>query len=85
MKNVYTFAAIIVHCLTATALVSGQAAVTQSKSQETDWRGVVVFEDDFERSESQEKTDEPGNGWSTNSKKRAKGNTWCFSYTRCPL
>src|SRR3954467_5090729 len=36
--------------------------------------GRLIFEDDFARNESQEKTDEPGNGWSTNSKSRAKGN-----------
>lgn len=35
--------------------------------------GRLLFEDSFERSESQEKTDEPGNGWGTNSKSRAKG------------
>jgi hypothetical protein len=35
--------------------------------------GQLIFQDDFERSESQEKTDEPGNGWGTNSKSRAKG------------
>jgi hypothetical protein len=35
--------------------------------------GVVIFSDDFNRSESQEKTDEPGRGWGTNSKSRAKG------------
>ncbi len=34
----------------------------------------LLFEDDFERSESQETSDEPGNGWTTNSKKRAAGN-----------
>jgi hypothetical protein len=34
--------------------------------------GTLIFEDDFERSESQEDTDEPGNGWNTNSKSRAK-------------
>lgn len=74
MKNFCTFAVTIVYCLIATALVSGQETATESKSQEIDSRGVVVFEDDFERNELQEKTDEPGNGWSTNSKKRAKGN-----------
>lgn len=37
-------------------------------------KGELIFSDDFERSESQEKTDEPGNGWGTNSKSRAKGN-----------
>lgn len=36
--------------------------------------GQLIFSDDFTRSESQEKTDEPGNGWGTNSKSRAKGN-----------
>jgi hypothetical protein len=33
----------------------------------------LVFQDDFERSESQEERDEPGNGWATNSAKRAQG------------
>ncbi len=36
--------------------------------------GTVMFEDSFERPESQETKDEPGNGWGTNSKSRAKGN-----------
>lgn len=36
--------------------------------------GRLIFEDSFERNESQEKTDEPGRGWGTNSKSRAKGN-----------
>jgi len=36
--------------------------------------GELIFEDDFERSESQEEKDEPGNGWGTNSKSRANGN-----------
>lgn len=36
--------------------------------------GQLLFQDDFARSESQEKTDEPGNGWGTNSKGRAKNN-----------
>jgi hypothetical protein len=35
--------------------------------------GKLIFKDDFNRSESQEKTDEPGNGWGTNSRSRAKG------------
>lgn len=35
--------------------------------------GELLFEDDFERTESQEIKDEPGNGWGTNSKSRAKG------------
>ncbi len=36
-------------------------------------QGKLIFHDDFNRSESQEKTDEPGNGWGTNSAKRAQG------------
>lgn len=35
--------------------------------------GRLIFQDDFARTESQEKTDEPGNGWATNSRSRAKG------------
>ena len=34
----------------------------------------MIFEDDFDRNEPQEQTDEPGNGWRTNSKTRAGGN-----------
>ncbi len=36
--------------------------------------GTLLFEDNFERSESQETKDEVGEGWGTNSKTRAKGN-----------
>lgn len=35
--------------------------------------GQIVFQDDFNRSTPQSKTDSPGNGWSTNSRARAKG------------
>lgn len=35
--------------------------------------GELIFEDHFERNESQEKTDEIGNGWGSNSKTRAAG------------
>lgn len=35
--------------------------------------GELVFQDDFERAELQEERDEPGNGWVTNSAKRAQG------------
>jgi hypothetical protein len=35
--------------------------------------GKLIFQDDFNRNESQETSDEPGNGWGTNSKSRAKG------------
>ena len=37
-------------------------------------KGDLIFQDDFERTESDEKKEEPGNGWITNSKSRAKGN-----------
>jgi len=40
----------------------------------SDEHGELIFEDDFERIESQETEDEPGNGWETNSRTRAKGN-----------
>jgi hypothetical protein len=36
--------------------------------------GTLVFQDNFERVESQQEKDEPGNGWNTNSRSRAKGN-----------
>lgn len=36
--------------------------------------GKLIFLDDFERSESNDSKEEPGNGWLTNSKSRAKGN-----------
>ena len=39
-----------------------------------DAQGTLIFEDDFNRNESQEDKDEIGNGWGSNSAKRAKGN-----------
>lgn len=39
-----------------------------------DDQGKLLFQDDFQRTESQETKDDPGNGWGTNSKSRAKGN-----------
>ena len=47
---------------------------TLSSALVADDRGTLIFEDDFERNESQEATDEIGNGWGTNSKSRAGGN-----------
>ncbi len=52
-------------CLSALALFTHLAAED---------RGTLIFEDDFERTESQESKDEPGKGWGTNSKSRAQGN-----------
>ena len=37
-------------------------------------KATLIFQDDFERSESQELKEEIGNGWATNSEKRAAGN-----------
>ncbi len=39
-----------------------------------DEKATLIFEDDFERSESDDTKEEIGKGWSSNSKKRAKGN-----------
>ena len=36
--------------------------------------GELIFEDDFERNESQEEKEEIGKGWGSNSKRRANGN-----------
>lgn len=53
----------------ALAFTLGLGLVTLSLADQ----GKLIFHDDFNRSESQEKTDEPGNGWGTNSAKRAQG------------
>ena len=45
-----------------------------ASSADADERGTLIFEDDFERNESQEIKDEVGNGWGTNSRTRAGGN-----------
>lgn len=51
-------------CFSIASLSVGQA----------DEPGTLLFSDDFERSESQEQKDEIGNGWGSNSRKRAQGN-----------
>ena len=55
-----------------TALVHFLGLISSFTLAATDF-GELVFQDDFERSESQEKKDEPGKGWATNSNKRAQG------------
>jgi hypothetical protein len=55
-------------------LLSFLAFLALTTAASADDLGELLFQDDFARSESQEKTDEPGNGWETNSKSRAKGN-----------
>ena len=37
-------------------------------------KGKLIFQDDFERNETDESKEQLGKGWSTNSKRRAKGN-----------
>ena len=49
------------------------SALVLNSVMATDDRGELMFEDRFERNESQETKDEPGNGWGTNSRSRAKG------------
>ncbi|MEN8772119.1 MAG: family 16 glycoside hydrolase [Akkermansiaceae bacterium] len=39
-----------------------------------DEKATLIFQDDFERQESDDSKEEIGKGWSSNSKKRAKGN-----------
>lgn len=39
-----------------------------------DQKSTLIFEDNFERSESDDSKEEIGNGWGSNSKSRAKGN-----------
>ena len=53
-----------------TALGSIVLAMTASAGEP----GALLFHDDFERNETQEEKDEPGRGWGTNSRSRAKGN-----------
>lgn len=43
-------------------------------AQGADKPGKLIFEDDFERNESQEEKDEIGKGWGSNSARRAAGN-----------
>ncbi|QDS88647.1 hypothetical protein EC9_28380 [Rosistilla ulvae] len=58
----------LIASLCATVCVSFSGSVM---AEET---ATLIFEDDFQRNESQEQTDEVGNGWKTNSKARAGGN-----------
>tara|TARA_Y100001934_G_scaffold267442_1_gene348145 strand:- start:1958 stop:2671 length:714 start_codon:yes stop_codon:yes gene_type:complete len=57
------------HFIVGTSLVWVLAALHLA----ADEPGKLIFQDSFNRTESQETTDEPGNGWSTNSDKRAQG------------
>ena len=48
--------------------------LTFAVSVQADDLGTLIFEDSFDRVESQKTTDEIGKGWGSNSKSRAKGN-----------
>ena len=56
------------------SLCTAAALASVAALRAADDLGQLIFSDDFARTASQEKTDEPGNGWATNSKARAKGN-----------
>lgn len=49
-------------------------SIAASPALFADERGKLIFEDSFDRNESQEETEDLGNGWNTNSKSRAAGN-----------
>ena len=57
-------------CLARFAVLA--LSVSARAEPEADF-GELIFEDDFERSESQEEKDEPGNDWTTSSDKTAGG------------
>lgn len=50
------------------------SALAYTAAPAADDLGELLFEDSFDRNESQEIKDEPGKDWGTNSKSRAKGN-----------
>ncbi|MFT5409789.1 MAG: hypothetical protein ACI9NC_002514, partial [Verrucomicrobiales bacterium] len=54
--------------------IASTSALAQKPAEPNKPIGTIIFEDDFERIESQEQKDEPGKGWKTNSQTRAKGN-----------
>lgn len=60
------------HILLATLALLSPVSCILSPAHAED-RGKLIFEDKFDRNESQEATEEIGNGWTTNSKTRAGG------------
>jgi hypothetical protein len=48
--------------------------MVMSSALRADERGTLIFEDDFNRNESQEAKEELSKGWGSNSRKRAAGN-----------
>lgn len=55
------------------ALLISTLNFVEADEPQTDQVGTVIFEDDFERTESDSAKEDVGNGWSTNSKSRAQG------------
>ncbi len=65
------FLAVLVSALGSVGIVDSLYAFQKSENNS---KLKLIFEDDFERNESDEEKEELGNGWSTNSSKRAGGN-----------
>ncbi len=62
------------HILAATLALLSPVSRILSPAHAED-RGKLIFEDKFDRNESQETKEEIGNGWTTNSENRAGGRT----------
>ncbi len=60
--------------LTTSSFIFAFAGLLLTATVSTAADPELLFADDFERNESQEKKDELGKGWGTNSRTRAKGN-----------
>ena len=69
MKHHPTFAAPLLSGAFVVLVTATLASIVHADVE----HGKLILADDFERKETQEKQDEPGNGWSTNSKTRAQG------------
>ena len=60
--------------ISASALLLVATVANAETPQEIKARGTLIFQDDFERDESKPGKEEIGNGWTSNSPWRAKGN-----------
>ena len=71
------FALAALHSISSAALLAqvfeGDTATAMRTGQTRARDGVLVFQDEFDRNESQEEKDEPGNEWTTSSDKTAGG------------
>lgn len=68
MKNCFIICSVIAVVASSATISAAGEIVDLIKS-----RGKLIFEDDFDRSEADDSKEQLGNGWVTNSKKRAKG------------